>query len=77
VLTVVTFDDVSLRALAVRNADLGMSVTVNSCSSDACNSTLGRTSESGHFETQSEAASMPVYRSGPPDELTFGTLRSS
>jgi AAA domain len=28
-------------------------------------------SGSGHFETKSEAASLPVYWSGPPTELTF------
>jgi hypothetical protein len=30
-----------------------------------------------HFQTKSEAASLPVYWSGPLRELTFCTLRSS
>src|SRR5260370_9784024 len=43
----------SMRALAMRNADLSTSVMINSCGSDACNSTLGRTSASGHFRPPS------------------------
>src|SRR5258707_11180959 len=39
----------SMRALAMRNADLSTSVMINSCGSDACNSTLGRMSASGQF----------------------------
>ncbi len=43
------------------NGDLGEVVTLNDC-----NRTPSRTAASGHFETKSEAASLPVYRSGPP-----------
>jgi hypothetical protein len=63
--TVVTSDDAFLRALAMRNADLSMSITVNSCESDACNLRLGGMSASGQSPPPSFAFAMEELASTP------------
>ena len=70
-----TFDDASLWALAMRNADHSMSVTVNSCGSDACNSTLGRMSASGQIRPSRAAPLAAAYRRVGEDVTTLAPHR--